>query len=112
MQPLWGLQDDVPFFLNQGIWQNTYKPREWDSKQVGGGVFAGGNFLHPDYSVIKDYEGTKSLYGGGRSNSWVALGERECGREADGITPVLPSGPGGLYCPVEQLDVTEDTQAA
>jgi iron complex outermembrane receptor protein len=112
VQPLWGLQGDVPFFLNQGIWQNTYQARTWDAKQVGGGVFGGGTFLHPDYNVIKDYEGTKSLYGGGRSNSWVALGERVCGLASDGITPVTPSGPGGLYCPVEQLDVTEDTQAA
>ena len=111
VQPLWGLQNDVPFFLNQGIWQNTYQARTWDSKQVGGGVFEGGTFLHPDYNVIKDYEGTKALYGGGRSNSWVALGERVCGLDGSG-TPITPSGPGGLYCPVEQLDVTEDTQAA
>ena len=112
VQPLWGLQDDVPFFLNQGVWENTYRARTWDANQVGGGVFGGGTFLHPDYNTIKDYEGTKALYGDGRSNSWVALGERICGLASDGVTPIGASGPGGLYCPVEQLDVTEDTQAA
>jgi iron complex outermembrane receptor protein len=103
VQPLWGLQSDVPFFLNQGPWQETFTPIDLGPNQVGGGVFGGGVFLHPRYDIVANYDATKDLYGGGRSNSWVALAERAC---AD------PSSPSGLYCPVEMLDVTEDTQAA
>ena len=61
-QPLWGLQTDVPFFLNQGVWQGTYKPHTWDSNQVGGGVYEGGTLLHPHYdSVITDYKAPGTL---------------------------------------------------
>lgn len=111
VQPLWGLQDDVPFFLNQGYWDGTYTPKDLGSDLVGGGVFEGGTFLHPRYSDVRNYEATRALYGGGRSNSWVALGERSCGLDDNG-NDIPTSGPGGLYCPVEQLDVTEDTRAA
>ena len=103
VQPLWGLQSDVPFFLNQGYWQDTYFAREWGSDMVGGGIFEGGTFLHPLYSNVNNYQNTLDLYGNGRSNSWVALAERGC---------VNPDSPSALYCPVEQLDVTEDTRAA
>ena len=103
VQPLWGLQSDVPFFLNQSYWQGTYVPVDLGSNMVGGGVFGGGTFLHPDYNIVSNYNGTRALYGNGRSNSWVALADRAC---------VVPDSPGGLYCPVEQLDVTEDTRAA
>ena len=103
VQPLWGLQNDVPFFLNQGYWADTYKPKNLGSNLVGGGVFAGGTFLHPRFDIVNDYDATKALYGGGRSNSWVALAERGCANE---------DSPGGLYCSVEALDVTEDTRAA
>ncbi|HEX6637441.1 MAG TPA: TonB-dependent receptor [Steroidobacteraceae bacterium] len=103
VQPLWGLQNDVPFFLNQGYWDGTYTPKDLGPNLVGGGVFEGGTFLHPRYSDVRSYETTRELYGGGRSNSWVALAERPC---------VDPNSPGGLYCPVEMLDVTEDSRAA
>ncbi len=103
VQPLWGLQDDVPFFLNEGPWQNTSVVKNLGSDMVGGGVYGGGNFLHPDYGIISNYNASRSLYGQGRSNSWVALADRAC---AD------PDSPGALYCPVEMLDVTEDTRAA
>jgi TonB-dependent receptor len=103
VQPLWGLQNDVPFFLTQGPWQGTYVAKDLGSNLVGGGVFAGGTFLHPDYSIVSDYNGTRSLFGNGRSNSWVALAERGCTDE---------TSPGALYCDVEMLDVTEDTRAA
>lgn len=103
VQPLWGLQDDVPFFLNQGFWQGTYEPKDLGPNMVGGGIFEGGTFLHPRYSDVRSYDATRALYGDGRSNSWVALAERAC---------VNPDSPGGLYCPVEQLTVTEDTRAA
>jgi TonB-dependent receptor len=103
VQPLWGLQDDVPFFLTQGFWKDTYIAKNLGSNLVGGGVFGGGTFLHPRFDIVDNYDATRALYGDGRSNSWVALGERAC---AD------PDSPGGLYCPVEMLDVTEDTRAA
>ncbi|MEO8063672.1 MAG: TonB-dependent receptor [Pseudomonadota bacterium] len=102
VQPLWGLQGDVPFFLNQGVWTDTYTPKNLGSNLVGGGFYNGGVFLHPTYATVADYDATKALYGNGRSNSWVALGERGC---------AVATSPGGLYCPVEILDVTEDTRA-
>jgi iron complex outermembrane receptor protein len=104
VQPLWGVQADVPFFLNQGPWADTYQEVDLGSNMVGGGVFAGGTFLHPRYDIVHDYDATRELYGSGRSNSWVALADRTA-------CPVQP-GSGGLYCPVEMLDVTEDTNAA
>jgi len=103
VQPLWGLQNDVPFFLNQGIWQDTYTAKDLGSNLVGGGFFDGGTFLHPTFSTVNNYDATRALYGNGRSNSWVALAERGC---------VNPDSPSALYCPVEQLKVTEDTRAA
>jgi iron complex outermembrane receptor protein len=104
VQPLWGVQADVPFFLNQGVWQGSYAPQDLGSELVGGGVFGGGTFLHPRYDIVSNYNATRALYGQGRSNSWVALADRT-------TCPVQP-GNGGLFCPVEQLDVTEDTSAA
>jgi TonB-dependent receptor len=103
VQPLWGLQNDEPFFMNQGYNEGTYIAKDLGSNLVGGGVFGGGTFLHPRYDIVSNYDATKALYGNGRSNSFVALAERGC---AD------PSSPGGLYCPVEMLTVTEDTRAA
>jgi len=102
-QPLWGLQADVPVFLNQGLWQDTYTPIDLGPNQVGGGVFAGGTFLHPQFATVANYQATKDLYGNGNSNSWVALSERGC---------VDPTSPSALYCPVEMLDIVEDTRAA
>jgi iron complex outermembrane receptor protein len=102
-QPLWGLQSDVPFFLNQGIWQGSYTPIDLGSNQVGGGVYEGGTLLHPRYDIVNNYQATQDLYGNGNSNSWVALADRGC---------VDPTSPSALYCPVERLDVVEDTRAA
>ncbi len=102
VQPLWGLQEDVPLFLNQGYWQNTYTPKDLGPDLVGGGVFGGGTFLHPRYADVSNYDATRELYGNGRSNSWVALADRT-------TCPVIP---GTVYCPVEALKVTEDTEAA
>ena len=103
VQPLWGLQSDVPLFLNQGPWQDTYIPKDLGPNLVGGGVFGGGVFLHPRFDIVNNYQATQDLYGNGRSNSWVALAQRGC---------VNPGSPDALYCPVEQLAVTEDTRAA
>lgn len=103
VQPLWGLQGDVPVFLDQGIWQGTYTPRDLGPNLVGGGIYGGGVFLHPTFSDVANYDATRALYGNGRSNSWTALAERGC---------VNPDSPSALYCPVEQLKVTEDTRAA
>jgi TonB-dependent receptor len=98
------VQEDVPFFLNAGPWQGSYTAKDLGPDLVGGGVFGGGTFLHPRFDIVSNYNATRALYGQGRSNDWVALADRtEC--------PVQP-GNGGLFCPVEQLDVTEDTNAA
>jgi iron complex outermembrane recepter protein len=105
VQALWGLGNGVaemPIFLNQDPWKNTYVSKDLGSDLVGGGVFQGGTFLHPDFNIVKNYQATRDLFGNGRSNSWVALPDRtNC--------PVVP---GTVYCPVEMLNVTEDTRAA
>ncbi len=103
VQPLWGLQNDVPFFLNQSIWQSTFTSKNLGGNLIGGGVYDGGNFLHPTFDIVKNYGATQALYGDGRSNSWVALPDRAC---AD------PNSPNGWYCPVEMMTVNEDTRAA
>ena len=100
VRPLWGgPTDGQPYFLNQGHWQDTYIAKDLGSDLVGGGVFAGGTYLHPRFDIVDDYEATKELYDG-RSNSWVPLAERGCAVD------------GGLYCPAEIMTVTEDTRAA
>ncbi|HEV7605905.1 MAG TPA: TonB-dependent receptor [Steroidobacteraceae bacterium] len=104
VQPLWGVQGDVPLFLNQSPWQDSYIAKDLGGDLVGGGFFDGGTFLHPRFDIVSNYNATRALYGQGRSNSWVALADRTS-------CPVQP-GNGGLFCPVEQLDVTEDTNAA
>jgi iron complex outermembrane recepter protein len=102
---LWGLGNGVaeyPIFLTNPIWDGSYVTRNFGSNLVGGGVFQGGDFLHPNFDIVKNYQATRDLFGNGRSNSWVALPDRtNC--------PVVP---GTYYCPVEMLDVTEDTRAA
>jgi iron complex outermembrane receptor protein len=100
VQPLWGLQNEA-FFLNQGFWQGTYVPHDLGSNLVGGGVYGGGVFLHPDINTVKNYDATRALYTG-RSNSWVALPDRT-------TCPVVDDS---VFCPVEMLEVTEDTRAA
>jgi iron complex outermembrane receptor protein len=100
VQPLWGIQADQPVFLTQGPWQNTYQPVDLGPDLVGGGVFGGGTFIHPNYALVSNYQATIDTFGGGRSNSWVPLGQR---------TTCVPDG---LYCPVERQIVTEDVDAA
>jgi iron complex outermembrane receptor protein len=100
VNPLWGLTSQ-PLFLNQGVWQDTYVAKDLGPDLVGGGVFGGGTFLHPRFDIVNNYQATRDLYSG-RSNSWVALPDRtNC-----------PVTTGTLFCPVEQLNVTEDTSAA
>ena len=104
VRPLWGgPSDGQPYFLNQGHWAGTYVAKDLGPNLVGGNVFGGGTFLHPRFDIVDDYEATKELYGDGRSNSWVALADRAC---------AVPESPGGMYCPVEMMNVTEDTRAA
>jgi TonB-dependent receptor len=101
VMPLWGLVPGQNVFLNQTPWQGTYEEHNLGSDLVGGGVFNGGVFLHPSMDLVKNYQDTVDLFGG-VSNSWVPLAQRAC----------AGSGPGGLYCPVEQQRVTEDVDAA
>jgi TonB-dependent receptor len=100
VQPLWGLQSDQPIFANQGPWTNLPVPQDLGPDLVGGGVFGGGVFLHPNYDIISNYQASIDQYANGRSNSYVPLGQR---------TTCVPEG---LYCPVEQQQVTEDVDAA
>ncbi|HVY85545.1 MAG TPA: TonB-dependent receptor [Caulobacterales bacterium] len=100
VQPLWGLVNEG-FYLNQSPWNSqTVEPINLGSNILGGGVFNGGVFLHPLMSIASDYATTIATFGGGRSNSWIPLGQRAC------------AVPGSLYCPAEMLNVEEDTNAA
>jgi TonB-dependent receptor len=69
---------------------------------LGGGVFGGGVFIHPNFNLVNDYEATIAKFGNGASNSWINLANR---------TACTPT-PGTLYCPVEQQRVNEDVDAA
>jgi TonB-dependent receptor len=101
VDPMWGLVPGEPVFLNQGRNQGTYQEHDFGSSLVGGGVFAGGVFLHPNMDLVSDYQATIDQFKG-HANSWVPLGSRtNCGALAM-----------GLYCPVEQQHVSEDTDAA
>jgi iron complex outermembrane recepter protein len=105
VQPLWGVQNDEAFFATQGRWADTTEALDWSSNLVGGGVFPGGTFIHPQMRYVENYQNNIDLYGNGHSNSWTNLGARtNC--------PVNANSPGGLYCPVEQQKVTEDVDAA
>ncbi|HEY5760222.1 MAG TPA: TonB-dependent receptor [Steroidobacter sp.] len=104
VQPLWGLQSDEAIFLTQGQWQGGYQAVDLGSDLVGGGVFGGGTFIHPSFADVASYQASIDRYAG-HSNSYVPLGQRTgC--------PVDTNSPGGLYCPVEQQQVTEDVDAA
>lgn len=101
VQPLWGIQEDVDFFLGQGPWANTFETHDLGSDIAGGGMFGGGVFVHPNIELIRSYPDTIRTFAG-RSNSWVPLAQRtNC--------PVVP---GTLFCPVEMQDVSEDIDAA
>ncbi|HEY5809344.1 MAG TPA: TonB-dependent receptor, partial [Povalibacter sp.] len=102
VQPLWGVQNDVGFFLDQTPWQSTYQTHNLGSGLVGGGIFGGGDYVHPAFPLIDSYQATLDTFGNGRSNSWIPLGERtNC-----------PVETGTVYCPVEMQDITEDINAA
>jgi len=102
VQPLWGYNANEPLFLNQGYWQDTYTPKNLGSQLVGGGVFGGVTALFPRFDQVADYNATRALYGNGRSISWIALADRTA----------CPVEPGTVFCPVEMLNVTEDSDAA
>jgi iron complex outermembrane recepter protein len=98
----WGLPANTPFFLSDPRYAGTYEHVNLGSDLVGGGVFGGGTFLHPEMSMIKNYQETIDRFAGPGSFSWVPLGNRtNCGPLAL-----------GLYCPIEQQNVTEDVDAA
>ena len=105
VNPLWGVQGDEAYYANQGRWAGTTEALDFGPDLVGGGVFAGGTFIHPQMQYIEDYQKNIDLFGAGHSNSWTNLGARtNC--------PVDGNSPGGLYCPIEQQNVTEDVDAA
>ena len=105
VNPLWGVQGDEAYFANQGRWAGTTEARDFGPDLVGGGVFDGGTFIHPQMQYVEDYAKNIALFGDGHSNSWTNLGARtNC--------PVDANSPGGLYCPIERQDVSEDVDAA
>jgi len=102
LTPMWGLPANTPVFLNDPRWAGTYQEHNLGSQLVGGGVFGGGVFLHPNMDIVKNYQTTIDEFAGPSANSWIPLGSRtNCGQLAL-----------GLYCPVEQQHVTEDVDAA
>ncbi|HEU4600984.1 MAG TPA: TonB-dependent receptor [Steroidobacteraceae bacterium] len=102
VQPLWGVQNDVGFFLDQSPWQNTYETHDLGSDLVGGGIFGGGTYVHPSRDIVKNYQRTIDAFGNGNSNSWVPLAQRT-------TCPVVQ---GTVFCPVEQQVISEDVDAA
>jgi TonB-dependent receptor len=105
VNPLWGVQGDEAYYANQGRWAGTTEARDFGPDLVGGGVFGGGAFIHPQMQYVENYAKNIALFGDGHSNSWIPLGDRtNC--------PVDPNSPGGLYCPIEQQNVSEDVDAA
>ena len=105
VQPLWGVQGDEGYFLGQGRWVDTSTAVDWSSNLVGGGVFPGGTFIHPSARHRGQLRTNIALFGDGHSNSWTNLADRtNCA--------VNDNSPGGLYCAIEQQNVTEDVDAA
>jgi TonB-dependent receptor len=107
LTPVWGIPNNTPFFLNNPRWADTYEAVNLGSDLVGGGIFGGGTFLHPDMDLVKSYQATIDMFGTVDANgnpifNWIPLGSRKnCGTLAM-----------GLYCPVEQQSVSEDVDAA
>lgn len=100
VQPLWGVQTDEAFFLTQGRWTGTYAPQDLGPDMLGGGVFDGGVFIHPDFNLVRNYQATIDQFAG-HSNTWIPLGARtNC------------AGRVGLYCAIERQEVHEDVDAA
>jgi TonB-dependent receptor len=101
LTPMWGIPANTPVFLNDPRWSSTYDEVNLGSGLVGGGVFAGGTFLHPSMDLVKSYQATIDMFQDPSFN-WIPLGSRtSCGTLAM-----------GLYCPVEQQSVSEDVDAA
>lgn len=99
--PLWGVPAGVGFFVTQSPWNSqTVEPHDLGSNILGGGVFNGGVFFHPRMSMVRDYASTVATFDG-NSNTWIPLAQRGC-----------IADPGSLYCPSEQLEVAENTNAA
>ena len=103
VQPLWGVQGDEAFFLGQGRWQGTFQPHNLGPDIIGGGVFPGGIFIHPNIDIVKSYQQTIATFGNGHSNSWTPLAYRACTGAPPGEE---------LFCPVEKQQVNEDVDAA
>jgi hypothetical protein len=101
--PMWGIPANTPVFLNISAGPTPTISINMGGQLVGGGVFAGGYFLHPGHGPRgKDYQTTIDEFAGPSAFSWVPLGgRRNCGPLAM-----------GTYCPVEQQQVTEDVDAA
>jgi len=120
IRPIWGLdtgdatRNNVPVFLSDPRWAGTYQAHDMGSDMLGGGVFAGGTFLHPDMSLVKNYQATIDQYwrNGQVSNSWVPLGARSPTAARNAKCNPDPGSPGGLYCPIEEQTVSEDIDAA
>jgi iron complex outermembrane receptor protein len=120
VRPLWGLdtqdatRNNVPFFLSDPRWAGTYQAHSWGSDLVGGNVFGGGTFVHPDMGLVRDYNATINQFwqNGQVSNSWVPLGSRSSTAARNAKCNPDPTSPGGLYCPVEMQQVSEDIDAA
>jgi iron complex outermembrane recepter protein len=139
VRPLWGLAaatndadgrpfapgsaatlTNVPFFLSDPRWAGTYVAHDFGSDLVGGGVFGGGTFLHPNPALVRDYAATmEQFYGDGLiSNSWVPLAQRQSQTPSSEQYAIRnakcdpdPSSPGGLYCPIEMQSVSEVVDA-
>ena len=57
VQPLWGVQNDEPLLPQPGpLAGHLRAPTTWDPNLVGGGVFAGGTFMHPRHAIVDNYE--------------------------------------------------------
>jgi TonB-dependent receptor len=120
VRPLWGLDTDdpdrnnVPFFLSDPYWAGTYVAHDMGSDLVGGGVFGGGTFLHPNPELARNYAATIDTFwqNGQVSNSWVPLGSRSSTAARNAKCDPDPSSPGGLYCPIEMQSVSETVDAA
>ena len=120
VRPLWGLDTDdaarnnIPFFLSDPYWAGTYVSHDMGSDLVGGGVFGGGTFLHPNPELVRSYAATIDTFwqNGGVSNSWVPLGARSSTAARNAKCDPDPNSPQGLYCPIEMQKVSEDVDAA
>ncbi len=102
-----GRAERRPFFLNQArLAGHVPAARTWAPDLVGGGVFGGGTFLHPNFDIVSNYQATIDLYGNGSSNDWVPLAERDEVRRSN------PGSPGAVSARSNSWTSTEDTDAA